>query len=161
MADRDEELGELLQRAFRYALSLTHARNEAEDLVQDACLGIARNGGPWQIGYLMTAIRNRYIDRCRRDGVLRLHPLGEIDVPDPSAIELPTDTSLGEPLEQALARLNPGERELIFLSAVEGYSTKQIVTFTGRPRGSVLSGIHRAKEKLRQWLSAGAERMRI
>ena len=68
MADPTHDLSDLLQQAFRYALALSHNRTVAEELVQDACVGIARHGGPWERGYLLASVRNRFIDRCRRNG---------------------------------------------------------------------------------------------
>ena len=45
--ETQEPIEELLQRAYRYALSLTGDRGSAEDLVGDACLALSRRGGPW------------------------------------------------------------------------------------------------------------------
>ncbi len=60
---------------------------------------------------------------------------------------------LGE-LEWALATLRPVEREPLFLSAVEGFTAREIGELTDRPRGTVLSLIHRAKGKMRAALAA-------
>lgn len=45
MLTDDEDLPMLMQRAYRYALSLTHEPEEARDLVQDAAMSISRRGG--------------------------------------------------------------------------------------------------------------------
>jgi len=144
-----DELDDLLQRAYRYALALTHDPSLAEDLVQEACVSIARRGGPWQAGYMFAAVRSRFIDGCRRNGVVAFERIGEMDFAGPEAI----DTTLDGTLERALARLKPADRELLMLAIVEEYSTKEIAALTGRPLGTVLSSIHRAKLKLREWLS--------
>ena len=47
-----------------------------------------------------------------------------------------------------LAKLRDIEREALFLHIVEGYSANEIATLTGRPRGTVLSLIHRSRKKL-------------
>lgn len=62
----DADFEGLLDAAFRYAMALTHAVKEAEDLVHDACVAIVRPGGSWDKGYLLTTIRNRFIDKYRR-----------------------------------------------------------------------------------------------
>jgi RNA polymerase sigma-70 factor (ECF subfamily) len=144
-----DELDELLQRAYRYALALTHDPSTAEDLVQEACVAIARHGGPWQAGYMFSAVRSRFIDACRRRGLVAFEPIGPMEFAAAESI----DTSLDGTLENALARLKPGDRELLLLAVVEEYSTKEIAALTGRPLGTVLSSIHRAKLKLREWLS--------
>ena len=153
MAEPQKDLTELLQRAFRYALSLVRDRATAEDIVQEACLAITKRGGPWEPGYVLTAVRNKYIDRCRRAGIMKIDPLGEIDVADANT-PVPMSDELSGDMERALGRLSPGERELIYLAIVEQWSMQEIATMTGKPRGTVLSGVHRAKEKLRQWLSS-------
>ncbi|MEM8534869.1 MAG: RNA polymerase sigma factor [Chloroflexota bacterium] len=156
MGEYPADFDELLQRAFRYALSLTNDRHLAEDLLQDACLSISRRGGPWRISYLITVIRNRYIDLYRRHQTVIFRPLDETD----GAIEDWVDRDCSQvsvhldgALEEALATLRVEEREMLYLSAVEDYSASQIAQLTARPRGTVLSVIHRAKKKLRHMLT--------
>jgi DNA-directed RNA polymerase specialized sigma24 family protein len=69
------------------------------------------------------------------------------------------DARLDEPLvieagalERALGRLRLEERETLFLHAVVGHTAAELAALTGRPRGSVLSSLHRAKRKLRDLL---------
>jgi len=59
---------------------------------------------------------------------------------------------LGEALHKALGRLRVEERETLFLAVVEGFSTQEIAAMTNRPRGTVLSMLHRTKSKLRKLL---------
>ena len=160
MADAKDELPDLMQQAFRYALALSHDRAVAEELVQDACVGIARRGGPWERGYLLTSVRNRFIDRCRRNRLMKFEPLQDFDAADTSE-PASVDASLDASLEEALGRLKSGEREMLYLAAVEEYTTSEIAELTGRPVGTVLSGIHRAKQKLRQWLSPQRQRSSV
>lgn len=150
MTNRPDNLDDLLDRGYRYALSLTHNNEAAQDLLQDACLRISRRGGPWNIRYLITTIRNRHIDDHRRASRLDFTELndssliGDIDV---------NFTSFDPQLEMALAELRDDERELLYLSVMEGYSAREIAKLTNRPRGTVLSLIHRAKKKLERYLS--------
>ena len=145
------DLDDLLQRGYRYALSLVHDPGQAEDLVQEACVRISRQGGPWRLSYLITVIRNRYIDQYRRSRKIRFQPL-EVDLTT-EAEGAEADAGLGDVMQRALGRLRPEERELVFMAVVEGYSTSEVARITGRPRGTVLSAIHRAKQKLRRSLS--------
>lgn len=104
---------------------------------------------------MITTIRNRHIDIHRRSQKFDFAPLddfdliGEIDV---------TMSSFDPALERALAQLNDDERELLYLSVMEGYSTGEIAKLTKRPRGTILSMLHRSKKKLQKLLtlSAGA-----
>ena len=51
-------------------------------------------------------------------------------------------------LDQVWRLLDPLERELMYLWAVEGFTAQQIATELEQPRGSVLSRIHRIRKKL-------------
>ena len=67
MGGMEEDLEPLLHSAFRYALALTHEPAEAQDLVHDACLSMLSASAGWGKAYLFAAVRNRYIDRYRRN----------------------------------------------------------------------------------------------
>ncbi len=151
-----EVLETLLRRGFRYALSLTHSAPSAEDLVQDAWLAILSKRRPLHAGYLFATIRNRFIDIRRRDRVLALEPHD-----DPGAIldEQEIVAGMDEEirlrvvdLERALGDLAWEEREALFLMSVEGYTALEVARLTGRPRGTVLSLVHRGRRKLRRLL---------
>lgn len=144
------DLENLLHRGYRYALSLTHNREMAQDLVQDACVRISRRGGPWKIRYLITTIRNGYIDHYRRAAKINFTTLDESHLVDKIDISL---MSFDPQLEFALAQLRDDERELLYLSVMEGYTAREIGELTSRPRGTVLSTLHRAKAKLQKLLT--------
>ncbi len=148
-----DDLNGLLQRGFRYALSLRNDRNGAEDLLQGACLRLSRKGGPWRFQYLVRVIRNLHIDQHRRDQKVMFERLHDV-----AGVEPPTNVLRDDALERALGRLRPEDRELLYLSAVEGYTASEIGELTGKPRGTVLSALHRAKEKLRDLLGIQDER---
>lgn len=157
----DGELELLLRRGYWYALSLTHDRSAAEDVLQDAATALVRCGGKWERSYLFTAIRNRFIDTYRRDRRLLFLPLdgaseSAIATVDQQAWELP-DVIERQTLNRALGTLRVEEREMLFLAFVEGYTTQQIAQLTGRPRGTVLSLLHRTKLKLRRLLNGRPE----
>lgn len=147
----------LLDAGYRYALALTHDPDDAADLVQDAVVAILRTGAPRKAGYLVRSIRNRFIDSCRRDQLVVMQPLDQVD-------EAAAIAALDEPLElgetelgPALAQLRPQEREALYLTCVEGYTAGEVAELTRRPRGTVLSLIHRARKKVRAFLAAAKE----
>ena len=72
-------LDDILHRGYRYAFSLTHDDEMAQDILQEACLKISRRGGPWQIPYLVTTIRNTYFDSLRRSRKIEFEPLDDLD----------------------------------------------------------------------------------
>lgn len=147
----------LLTSGYRYALSLTHDPSAAEDLLQDACLAILGAGGPWERPYLFATLRHRFIDRCRRERRVRFLSIeGGGDTPriEPGEEWEAPDFLLNGQLSRALGALRFEEREALFLAVVEGYTAEEVGELTGRPRGTVLSLLHRAKAKLRDLLEA-------
>jgi len=150
------DLGDLVQRGYRFALSLTHDANRAEDLIQDAWFSILRARGPWRREYLFTTIRNRFIDLCRRDRIVVFEPLDEDRAGEGSdrhgadATEDDSAFLVNGAFDRALGELRVEERAVLYLSAVEGYTANQTAELLGWPRGSVLSLMHRARLKLRR-----------
>lgn len=149
-----ENLDELFQRGFRYAMSLTHEPDRAADLLQDACVACLSARAPWRVGYLFAAIRSRFIDQYRRHRLAIVEPIGaDEELARAGAFMDPRDDELvvadPDSLDRALGRLRAEEREALFLAAVEGYTAREIAELTGRPRGTVLSVIHRARRRVR------------
>ncbi len=147
-----DDVDELLDAAYRYAVSLTHDGAEAEDLVQDASLALLASGRAWDRPYLFVAVRNRFIDQYRRTRKVRFLALEHDDEARADSAEFTwnaPDVLENGLLERALGRLRTDEREAIFLAVVEGYTAEEIGKMTNRPRGTILSLLHRAKKKLR------------
>lgn len=155
------KLSELLQRGYRYAYSLTHHKSKAEDLLQDAWVAVLQARGPHTTGYLFSAIRSQFLNHNKRERLVSMIALD--DAPAENSAEhgqhdpeplLRADTAA---MDAALARLRPVEREVLFLSAVEGYTAEEIAQNTCQPRGTILSLLHRARLKLRRALRPNAE----
>jgi RNA polymerase sigma factor (sigma-70 family) len=145
----DDSLEALLQRAYRYALSLTHKHSWAEDLVQEACVRISKRRGPWDFAYIRMVIKNIFIDQYRKQQKISFQSLESATIESNE----PMSEELDEDLEKALGQLRPEEREMLYLNAVENYSAAELAQLAKRPRGTILSMIHRAKEKLRRCLA--------
>lgn len=161
-----DDLDELLDRGFRYALSLTHDRCNAEDLIQDAVTTMLAKRASWERSYLFATIRNRFIDGYRRKQILRF-----VSLESETESDFANGAEASEPLEfldffaathlhAALGSLRDDEREVLFLAVVEGYTAEEIARITGRSRGTVLSLIFRAKRKLRETLTTRRVRSR-
>jgi RNA polymerase sigma-70 factor (ECF subfamily) len=147
----DPEIADLLDRGYRYALSLTHDSPAAEDLLQDAWSGVLASGGTWSRAYLFRAIKNKWIDGHRRGLVVDFQPLKQ---------EVPVGANthdLARDLDAALATLRPEEREVLYLNVVEGWTARELSERLDRPRNTVLSLIHRARIKLKDRLTVVQE----
>ena len=139
---------ELLQVGFQYAYALTHHHHDAEDLVQTAWLKLyQRYGAVTTKALFFTTIRHLYIDQYRRRQRIQFTALGSEHACLPTAGNM-TREDIEVTIDQMLAQLRDVEREALFLHVVEGYSASEIATLTGRPRGTVLSLIHRSRQKL-------------
>ena len=150
MKEAPNSLEGKLQNGYRYALALTHDSQMAQDLLQTACLKISKRGGPWEMPYIITTIRNSYIDNLRRSRKLDFYPIDEEDLVGDVDMML---SSFDPELESALAQLQEDVRELLYLSVVEEYSASELADLTQRPRGTILSILHRTKRTLRGLLS--------
>ncbi|MDH3591231.1 MAG: RNA polymerase sigma factor [Planctomycetota bacterium] len=158
MPEEEVSLDEILQRGYRYALALTHDATRAEDLLHDALAAVMRRRPVQHVGYLLRAIRNRFIDLYRRERLIVLQPLDAVGEEALAALDAPHPAVAADEIEYALERLRPAEREALYLAAVEDYTAQEIADLTGRPRGTVLSLIHRARKKLRGFLAKGEAR---
>ncbi|HEY3901538.1 MAG TPA: RNA polymerase sigma factor [Chthoniobacter sp.] len=139
-----------LQKGYRYALALTHHPADAEDLVHEAWLNLSRRYGRVETNaVLFTAVRNLFVDQCRRKKIVQFDSLDEPERPElPAAAE--SEPGIQGDLDALLAILRPIEREALFLHYYEGRTAEEIGQMTGQPRGTVLSLLHRAMAKLRQ-----------
>jgi len=141
---------ERLQKGYRYALSLTHQPADAEDLVHEAWLNLSRRYGRVESNaVLVTAVRNLFIDQCRRKKIVQFESLDQPEPPELPALAENEPGVQGD-LNALLAILRPVEREALFLHYYEGRTAEEIGQLTQQPRGTVLSLLHRAIAKLRE-----------
>ncbi len=150
-------LEDLLQRGYSFAFSQIHDAERAEDLIQEAWVSVLRARGPHTVGYLFATIRSRFVDQYRRELIA---PTESLDAQPHLAAEAEA-TFWSEPcqsvpvhaaLHRAMGLLRPEERAVLVLSAVEGYTAREIGELLDAPRGTVLSLMHRTRVKLRRWL---------
>ena len=141
---------------YHAALALTRREPDALDLVQETLLKAWKRAATFNRGdhlkaWLFTILRNSYMDHCR---ARRLEPVTlDPEAGDPTA-PAPVPGSLPEDLLQSLRALSPSHQLLLLLCDVEGLSYKQIAEVMGIPMGSVMSGLHHARTRLREKLSA-------
>jgi RNA polymerase sigma factor (sigma-70 family) len=146
---------ELLQKGYRYALSFTDNRPDAEDLVHDAWLQVYRKYGPLTNKYLLyRAIHNLYIDHYRKQKPFKFEPLDEHPELAAEQADVLLEDVTKEEVQSALALLRPEERQAIFLNYYEGRSASEIARLNNMPRSSVLSLLLRGKQKMAKALRA-------
>lgn len=145
---------ELLQAGYRYGWSLTSSQQDAEDLVHDAWIRlIKRYKEVPSRSMLFTTIRNLYIDQLRHEKhVLKYQEEGRFSL-DVNSEEVEPGIIRRDEIQFLLSKLRDVENEALYLSLVEGYTASEIATMTNSTRGSVLSLLHRSRQKLSQWLN--------
>jgi RNA polymerase sigma-70 factor (ECF subfamily) len=143
-----------LARLWRYALSLSGARDVAEDLVQATCLRAIERADQFQPGtqldrWLFSILRSIWLNesRARRvragQGVLDAGEALSID----GAHEIETNISAGQ-VFRAIGALPSSQRETVLLVYVEGYSYREAAELLGAPIGTVMSRLAAARATL-------------
>ena len=136
----DPELNSL----YRYAFSLTQDDDWAHDLVSFAIEKILLR--PWvrkKHAYVRRTIRNKFYDEYKRS--LRLEPIGDVELGLDSLEDIYIRKN---ELEVLLRSVDPRERELLYLWAVEEYSLEEIANLWDVPKGTLCSKIYRLRRKL-------------
>ena len=161
-----DSLQELYDRyktmAYSIALRITSDAALAEDVLQDAFLGIWRNAGRYVEGrgsvktWMLAIVHHRAVDAVRRRKPTTELPERE-DVPPP-ALQLPDiwhDVAAGldrEEIAAAMAALSDVQREAIELAYWGGLTQLEISERTGTPLGTVKSRVRLGLLALRRAL---------
>lgn len=148
-----DDLPDLLDRGYRYAVALSGSPVDADDLLQEAWSAVLVARGPRTAPYLFRAIRTRWVDRHRRAAArpLVLEPIEQGVGPEAERL------ILADALWTGLLSLRSAEREALYLNLVEGWTAAEIAERTGQPRNTVLSLMHRGRTNLRNWLTTNLE----
>jgi RNA polymerase sigma-70 factor, ECF subfamily len=153
LLDADSALRHL-DRLNAAAVALTGNRADAEDLVQETYLTLLRrprriHGGS-ELAYLMTMLRNRFIDECRtaarRQMSVALYEAD--DQPDPRAGLRPDRLAEDREVLDAVHALDPPFRETVVAVDVLGLSYKEAAAALAVPIGTVMSRLARGRDRV-------------
>ena len=149
-----------IPRLRRYARALTKNVQTADDLVQDCLERAWRKAHRWEPGtdlraWLFTVMHNVFLNEVRRKRP-ETEPMEHTEYADPKPHTADAELNLRD-LEQGLARLSPEHREVLLLVCLEEMSYEQVAVVTGVPIGTVMSRLHRARERMRGFM-AGEQR---
>lgn len=166
------------RRAFAIAYGLVRDENDARELVQDAFLRVYKalptfQGGSSFFTWLYRIITNLSIDLMRKPGRqhVELDPgrasesdepiegeyplLSRIDGSDPADVFRRKE--MQERLREALASLPPYHRDVIIMREVDGMSYEEIADAMGISKGTVMSRLFHARQKLQKQLATAYE----
>lgn len=149
-----------------WSLVRSRIRNsaDAEDATQEIFVQLWRHAARFDPAkgsetlFIAMIARRRLIDRMRTRGrEPALEELDEttIDARAPGA-SLP-DAAEAEIASRAVASLDAGQREVVLLSIVQGFSHSEIAAATGKPLGTVKTLARRGLAKVRALLEPGAQ----
>ena len=141
---------------LRFARRLTRDAAEAEDLVQESLLRAWRgfeqfepgtNARAWLFRILLNVLYASH--RKERPSVTPLAAASDLPSAGSSAAEYVEVTD-------ALDRLGAEPRAMLLLAVLEGFTCREIAEIAGVPIGTVMSRLSRAREAMREMLSAPA-----
>lgn len=150
-------------RIYRFASRLCRDPSDAEDVVQETMLAMARElpsfRGEASLSTWLYSIARSYCARRRRKKplVANLSALDaeapEVEDPAPNAERIAEDRELEVALESAIARLPGPDREVLVLRDVEGLTAPEVAKVVGLSVDAVKSRLHRARLKVRARLA--------
>jgi RNA polymerase sigma-70 factor (ECF subfamily) len=151
-----------LNSLYRYCFSLTDNEAAAFDLLQDGLESFLRHAPSdldAPVPYLRRLLRNRFIDQVRRS---KRFPEQSLDQDGEYLLNNTVGIGLQVLENESIARrdlaivwelLNSDEREILYLWALQGMTAAEIAIQIETPRNTVLSRIHRLRQKMRRHLS--------
>jgi len=151
------------ERIYRIALRIVHDPDDAEEVVQEVFVRAVTHIGRFDFRasfytWLVSITRNAAFDALRgvqrrgrfkqtEDGLDRYEADG---VGDP--VEASQATETAEKVRKALGRLKPRDRTLIVLREYEGLRYEEIARVMECSVGTIESGLHRARKRLKMLL---------
>jgi len=159
------------------ALRLTRNVSDAEDLVQETLakayaafhqFSPGTNMRAWLHKILVTTFISSYRKNKREPALTAGADLGEAWQPggDPLSPQAPSaesealDRLADSEVLRALRDLPEDFRTAIYLADIEGYPYREVARIMGTPIGTVMSRLHRGRDKLRRALAAYDPRIR-
>ena len=141
-----------LNQLYRYSLSLIGNEQDAYDLLHASIEKYLKYNNAEirnPIAYMKRIIRNQFIDTCRRRERVDEEVYDETVLYMNMDIES-LDITVGNKLQMSeiWKSLNSSEREIMYLWAVEGYTTSELAEYLEVSRGTLLSKIHRLRKRI-------------
>lgn len=149
---------QLVERHLRpihaYALRLSRARSDADDLAQETFLKVWQRAETWRPGtvrvttWLHRILHNTFVDSWRRrEPVEPLDDDSDITTDDTDS---GTDADRTTALNKALNTLPLNQRTAVSLALINGFSTEETAHIMGMTAHAVESLLARARRTLRQ-----------
>ncbi len=157
MFDKEE-----LNQFYRYCFVLVDNEPDAYDLLQTAIEKYLRS--PPKIdtaknSYMRKIIKNQFIDQYRESKKTYIEEYNEDNVTNIND-ELPSLESIminKEDAENIWKLLDTSEREIMYLWAIQGFTTAEVATYLDIPKGTIVSKVSRLRKRIVNHISANME----
>lgn len=142
---------------LQIAITVLADRREAEDICHDVFIEVFQK--PMQYSpdkgsvkaWLPVKTRSRCIDRLRKHQPALLNKLEKLDTIQSVKLEMYVLKEIEkEILEDAMNKLPPKQRELIYGAYFEGKTQRELATIYGKPIGTIKSSIRYGLQNLRK-----------
>lgn len=167
----DAEAVRHLDALYSFALKLTKARDDAEDLVSDTMLRAIQRWEQYRLGtniraWLFTILYHAFVSRKRRIDAREVQPAEDeegrelfepVGVADPEGDFY--DSFLDEQIVEAIAELPDEYRDAVVMSDLHGLKYGEVAKVLGVPEGTIKSRLFRGRRLLQAKLRDYAETM--
>jgi RNA polymerase sigma-70 factor (ECF subfamily) len=162
MDDLTQQLEVHIPRLRRYALALVGDPSRADDLVQDCLERAWTRGHLFRPGsdlraWLFTILHNLHANAARRYNSRPAEvPLGDEAMTSATPETQVHAVALNE-LKAALTVVPDDQRQVLLMVGMEQMTYHEVATVLGIPIGTVMSRLHRGRERLRGLLATRSE----
>lgn len=152
-----EQVADDLYRMALYTLGNVH---DAQDVVSETFMEAYRGLGSLRDNSAFKAWIMRILSiRCKRRIGQYVKSRGNLDIDEMSSIledrnDVMQDSINRSDILAALSTLSASERQIVLLSVLQGYTTREISEILDVPHGTISSKLFRALKKLRKKLEA-------
>jgi len=159
---------DLLPRLRRFARALAGRADQADDLVQAACVKALAKSHQWRGGtrldsWMYRIVQTTWIDTCRASSLRQSH----LEAVDPDSVadhgslrQIEGRLTLAA-VRRAIRALPDPQRAVLGLVCVEGLSYREAADVLGIPVGTVMSRLARARLSLDRMVQAGPAAQRL
>lgn len=151
----DELVREHLPAAVRFAMRLTGNPHDAEDVVQDALLRVAKSGSQFRgqaqfRTWLFRIVINAFRDSISKNQAI---PIQETESRQPGPFQDLQTQELGRLIAQRISQLPPRQREVLVLITYENMNPQDVSQMLGISDANVYQTLSAARERLRRELA--------
>ena len=152
------------ERLYRFLLRTSNQTELVEDAVQDAFIRVLKNIDRFDERYRFSTWLFTIARRLLLNSLQKKRPLNAgdwLDAASSSVMELSAETTdaserefAAEILDGAMETLTPHQREIVILYHHKGKTVHQVADLLGMPEGTIKSHLHRARRRMRDWMSS-------